>query len=168
MRMPRPPAFQFEFYFQWVVQCVRVSIPCRRYPEIHTQIGRIGRHETALLRRVVSGTEVIEVGFGVAFFAGEFVGGPGFLDGSPRAPSGALQRPTWGDVSPLLPVPQAPSFRRSPLTDCCRHHQFSHSKRQLVFPFSTSISTGHPDSRSCLMNSTKSLAMLFAPSPMEA
>lgn len=37
----------------------------------------IDRHEASERRRVVSGTEIVEVGFSVSFFAGEFVGAGG-------------------------------------------------------------------------------------------
>jgi hypothetical protein len=48
-----------------------------RQPEINAQIRGVRGHEAAQGGRIEAGAEIIQAGFGVAFFGGEFVGGGG-------------------------------------------------------------------------------------------
>jgi hypothetical protein len=69
-------------YVDRVVQCVHVGVPRLRVVVGGTSVVRIGRHEAAEIGSQVAGLEIVEAGFGVAFFAGEFagVGGVGLED----------------------------------------------------------------------------------------
>ena len=59
-----------------IVENVAVHIPSLRIGGIGDEIPkRIRRHKPTVLRRIVPRAEIVQPRFGVAFFAGEFVGG---------------------------------------------------------------------------------------------
>ena len=57
-----------------IVSRICVQIPALRIVRVLIRIRIVRRHEAAEGGGVVAGAEVVEVGFGIAFFAGEFVG----------------------------------------------------------------------------------------------
>jgi hypothetical protein len=58
---------------QRVVPDIRIHVPGLRVFWMLARTNLVGTHESAHLRGVVAGPEIIEVGFGISFFAGEFV-----------------------------------------------------------------------------------------------
>ena len=58
---------------QWVVASVGVLVQALGIADVRVLVERVGTHEPAHAGGIVRSPEVVEAGFGVAFFAGEFM-----------------------------------------------------------------------------------------------
>lgn len=58
---------------EWIVECVRVTVPCLRVPDFGAGHERVWTHKTANGRRIVPCAKIVQSRLGIPFLAGEFV-----------------------------------------------------------------------------------------------
>jgi hypothetical protein len=146
-----PDADNYETAFQHTrVGAVPILIKpgCRNVPYVAVEIERlwigelrvwnscgprrpVWRDESSQAVGVVSCPEVIEAGFGTAFFAGELV----IFSRLPRGIRAVLRsNHVMGDVSPPLPMPKATKKKQPPKTGLQDHPNRPHNRARIATP----------------------------------